>query len=307
MSRAVRFSEYGEVDVLEVVDVERPTPDTGEVLVEVRAAGINPGESAIRRGLLDDTWPATFPSGQGSDLAGVVAELGDDVSDFEVGDEVLGFTDGRASHAEHVTARTDHIVRRPPDVLWEQAGALKVVGTTAHAVIRAVGVERGDVVVVSGAAGGVGSATVQLAVGRGANVFGLASEANHGWLRDHGVTPVDYHGDGLAERIRDAAGGPIDAFIDTFGGGYVGLALDLGIGRERVNTIIDFDAAEKRGVQAVGGAEASNAEVLAELAQMITDGDLEIVIAETYPLEEVRAAFEALEQRHTRGKIVLIP
>src|SRR6188768_1482728 len=102
MPRAVRFDDYGGIDVLVVREVDRPVPGPGQVLIEVRAAGINPGEANIRKGLLRDRWPATFPSGQGSDVAGVVAELGDDVDRFAVGDEVFGWTDERASHAELV-------------------------------------------------------------------------------------------------------------------------------------------------------------------------------------------------------------
>jgi NADPH:quinone reductase-like Zn-dependent oxidoreductase len=163
MTQAVRFDRYGGIEVLKVVDVEQPRPRPGEALVEVRAAGINPGEAAIREGRLHAQSPATFPSGQGSDLAGVVVAVGDGVSAVAVGDEVLGFTDGRASHAEQVVVPEAQLTAKPPQVGWEQAGALKVAGATAYASVRAVGLDIGDVVVVSGAAGGVGSLTVPLA------------------------------------------------------------------------------------------------------------------------------------------------
>ncbi|HTX13418.1 MAG TPA: NADP-dependent oxidoreductase, partial [Solirubrobacteraceae bacterium] len=191
MPRAVRFDRYGDVDVLNVVDVERPAPQAGQVLVRVKAAGINPGEASIRKGLLDDRWPATFPSGQGSDLAGVVEELGPGDDAFAVGDEVFGWTDERASHAELVLVASDQLVLKPAGVSWEAAGALHVAGATAYAAVRAVGVSPGDTVVVSGAAGGVGSLAVQLAARAGASkVIGLAGERHHEWLRDHGVIPV---------------------------------------------------------------------------------------------------------------------
>lgn len=221
----MRFDRYGGPEVLEVVDVEVPPPDPGEVLVAVRAAGINPGEAAIREGALHDRWPATFPSGQGSDLAGTVKAVGDGVDSFAVDDDVLGFTDDRASHAEEVVVPATSIVHKPPEVSWEQAGGLKIAGTTAYASVRAVEVGEGDVVVVSGAAGGVGSLTVQLARLRGATVIGLAGEANHEWLTEHGAIAVNYAEPDLAEAIRAAAGGGVDAFLDTFGGGYVELAL----------------------------------------------------------------------------------
>jgi NADPH:quinone reductase-like Zn-dependent oxidoreductase len=287
--RAVRFDEYGGIDVLKVVDVDAPVPGPGQLLVRVKAAGINPGESKIREGMLHARWPATFPSGEGSDLAGVVEQVGDRVDGFAVGDEVLGFTNDRASHAELVVVDAADVTRRPPNVPWRAAGALFIVGTTAYAAVRAVGVHAGDTVVVSGA-----------------TVIGLASEHNHQWLSDHGVIPVTY-GDDVADRIRDASGGRVDAFIDTVSEEYVKLALELGVAPERVDTITDFRAGEKYGVKTDGTGAAATAEVLAELARLIGEGKLEVPIAHTYPLERVREAFAELEHGHTHGKIVLEP
>jgi NADPH:quinone reductase-like Zn-dependent oxidoreductase len=293
MPRAVRFDKYGGIEVLQVVEVERPIAGPGKVLVRVKAAGINPGEASIRKGLFAERWPATFPSGQGSDLAGIVEEAGPGVTNVGVGDEVIGFTENRASQAEFVLVDSGNLVPRPGNVSWEEAGALFVAGTTAFAAVRSVTLSPGDTVVVSGAVGGVGSIAVQLARNAGAKVIGLASEANHTWLTDHGIIPVTY-GDGVEDRIRAASGGKIDAFIDTFGGGYVELALKLGVPTNRIDTIIDFAAAAKYGV-------------LGQLAGLLAAGRLEIPIAKVYPLAEVRDAYRELEQRHTRGKIVLEP
>ena len=308
MPKAVRFDEYGDVDVLQVVEVPRPVPGPGQVLVEVRAAAINPGEASIRTGVFAQRWPSTFPSGQGSDLAGVVAEVGagvTGVTEVTVGDEVIGFTDNRASHAQFVVVEAADLTPRPAGVSWEEAGSLYVAGTTAFAAVRAVSLRRGDTVVVSAAAGGVGSLVVQLAKAAGATVVGLAGVANHEWLKSQGVIPVVY-GEGVADRIREVAG-RVDAFIDTFGGGYVELALDLGVAPDRINTIFDFEAAAKYGVRTEGNAEGGTAAVLAELAALVDKGALEIPIARVYPLDEVRAAFRELSARHTHGKIVLRP
>jgi NADPH:quinone reductase-like Zn-dependent oxidoreductase len=272
----------------------------------VKAAGINPGEISIRKGVFAERWPAKFPSGQGSDFAGVVDETGRGVAKFAKGDEVIGFTDERASQAEYVVVDAGNLVPRPANVSWEQAGGLFVAGTTAFAAVRAVNLKAGDTVVVSGAAGGVGAIAVQLARNAGAKVIGLAGEANQQWLRDHGVIPVLY-GDGVEDRIRSASGGKVDAFIDTFGGGYVELAIKLGVPPDRINTIIDFAAAEKYHVKAEGSQAAANAEVLGQLAGLIAAGRLEIPIAKVFPLSKVREAYQELEQRHTRGKIVLEP
>jgi NADPH:quinone reductase-like Zn-dependent oxidoreductase len=304
--RAVRFDRYGDIDLLKVVEVERPKPGPGELLVRVKAAGINPGEAAIRKGLMHAIWPAAFPSGEGTDLAGVVEELGPGVNEYALGDEVVGYTNRRASHADYVVVKASDAVRRPPSVPWEVAGALFVVGTTAYAAVRAVTPRPGERLVVSGAAGGVGSVAVQLAKLTGTAVFGIAGPGNQAWLRSHGVTPVAY-GDGLEERLRTAAGGRADAFIDTFGGGYVDLALRLGVRPERIDTIIDFAAAKKHGVKTEGSAAAATAQVLGELVGLIRDGKLEVPIAKVFPLDRVQDAYRELEQRHTRGKIVLVP
>ena len=306
MPQAVRFDEYGGIDVLRVAEVDRPVPGSGQVLVWMRAAGINPGEAKIRRGLLAQRWPATFPSGQGSDLAGVVEALGPGVTGFAVGDEVIGFTDNRTSHAELVVAEAANLIHKPAGVSWEAAGSLYVAGATAWAMVRAVAAGPGDVVVVSGAAGGVGSIAVQLAKIAGATVIGLASEANHPWLAGHGVIPVRY-GDSVADRIKAASGGRVDAFLDTQGGGYVELALELGVRPERIDTIADFAAKQTYGVKIDGNAVGGNARVLGELAALVDQGRLEIPIANTYPLAQVQDAYRELEQGHTHGKIVLKP
>jgi NADPH:quinone reductase-like Zn-dependent oxidoreductase len=304
MSRAVRFEEYGDVDVLNVVEVQDPVPGPGQLLVRVKAAGVNPGEAKIRDGLLAERWPATFPSGQGSDLAGVVQQVGEGVDGFSAGDEVIGFTGERASQAELVVIEAANATPKPAGVSWDVAGSLFVAGATAWAAVRAVSLVAGDTVVVSGAAGGVGVIAVQLAKRAGATVIGLASERHHEWLRSHGVVPVTY-GDGVAERIGEAAPDGVDAFLDLVGGGYVQLALELGVSPERINTIADFAAVDKHGVKSEGNAFGASAEVLAELAGLIDAGELEVPIAATYPLDQVRDAYRELADNHTRGKIVL--
>jgi NADPH:quinone reductase-like Zn-dependent oxidoreductase len=308
MARVVQFDSYGGVDVLEVRDVTRPVPEAGEVLVEVRAAGINISEAAIRAGAVHDMFPATFPSGQGSDLAGVVAELGSSVSGFAVGDEVIGFSNRRSSHAEYVSVPADQLTPKPAAVSWEVAGSLYVAGVTAYAAVRAVRLAPGDAVAIAGAAGGVGSIAVQLARRAGATVLGIAGPSNDAWLADHGAVPVNY-GDDLQARLRAAApSGHIDALLDFFGSGYVAMAVeDLGVPRDRVNTITDFAAVGQFGVQSAGGADAATAAVVAELADLVARGELEVPIAGVFALDDVRDAYRELEKRHTRGKLVLRP
>lgn len=305
--KAVRFDDYGGVDVLEVREVPRPVPGPGQVLVAVRAAGINISEAKIRAGLVRQVFPATFPSGQGSDLAGVVDELGDGVTTVSAGAQVIGYTDNRASHAEYVLVEEANLTAKPPEVPWAVAGTLFVAGSTGVGTVRAVDPTAGEAVVIAGAGGGIGVFAVQLAVRTGACVIGLASERHHPWLRERGAVPVAY-GDGVEERIITAAGeAPVAAFIDLVGDGYVELALKLGINTDRIDTVVDYPSAQRYGVKTDGGAAVAGAATLAELAEAVAAGEIVVPIQRTYPLDEVQAAFTELEAGHMAGKIVLIP
>jgi NADPH:quinone reductase-like Zn-dependent oxidoreductase len=305
--KAVRFDDYGGIEVLEVRDVARPQPGPDQVLVAVRATGINIGEAKIREGLVREIFPASFPSGEGSDLAGVVEQVGVNVKGVAVGDEVIGYTDNRASHAEYVLVEGANLTAKPPEVPWEVAGALFVAGVTGVATVRAVAPTAGEAVVIAGAGGGVGVFAVQLAVRTGARVIALASDRHQPWLLERGAFPIAY-GDGVSERITEAAEEiPVASFIDLVGGGYVELAIELGIARDRINTIVDYPSVAKYGVKSEGGAAAASAATLAELAEAIAAGNLVVPIQRAYPLEDVRAAFAELEAGHVAGKIVLIP
>ena len=306
-ARAVRYDAFGGREVLRVDEVAMPVPGDGEALVEVRAAGINPGEAAIRSGAMAQVFPSTFPSGQGSDLAGVVLALGGgDTASLAVGDEVLGWVDTRSAQATHAVVPAAQLVAKPADLPFEVAGALFVAGTTAHAAVEAVSPRPGETVVVSAAAGGVGSLVVQVLAERGVRVLGVASAANDAWLSSHGATPVN-HGEGLEERVRAAAPDGVDALVDLFGPDYLDLALALGVDPQRVATVISFERAGQVGATITGSAQAATAEVLASIAARAAEGGLEVPIAATYPLDAVAEAFAELEARHVRGKIVLLP
>ncbi|WP_329036531.1 NADP-dependent oxidoreductase [Streptomyces sp. NBC_01725] len=310
MPRAVRYDRYGAVDVLYVADVARPAPAADEVVVEVVAAGLNPGEIGVREGLAHAIWPATFPSGQGSDLAGEVVAVGSAVSTPTIGAQVIGFTNRRAAQADYVAVPADQVTPKPAAVGWDVAGSLFVAGTTAYAAVRAVGAEPGETVAVSAAAGGVGSLAVQLLRRQSVRVLAVAGEANHEWLASLGAMPIGYGEgiegiEGVEEQLRAAAPEGVDAFIDTYGSGYVELAMRLGVAPVRINTIIDFPAAKKFGTKSDGNMAAARADVLAELAALIAEGAISVAVSATYPVEQVREAYAELARPHSRGKIVL--
>jgi NADPH2:quinone reductase len=304
MSRRVQFDCYGPAEVLQVADVPRPQAGEGQVLVQVVTAGINPGEIAIRNGRLDAMFPATFPSGQGSDFAGRVVETGPGVTELAPGDEVLGWSDNRSAQADYVLSDPRHLTARPAALDWIRAGSLWAIGVTSFSAVRAVGIRAGEVVAVSGAAGGVGRLAAQLARRAGARVLGIASAASAEQLQAIGVEPVAY-GDGLASRLRELAPGGIDAFVDAHGDGYVDLAAAVGVAPDRIDTIIDFDAAQRLGAKTDASPQASNRDILATMAGYVAWGRLTMPIAAVYPLEQVRAAYTELAGGHVYGKIVL--
>ena len=300
--RAVRFDEWGDRSVLHVAEVPVPEVTPGRVLVRVRAAGINPGESAIRQG----AFGGDLPSGQGTDFAGIVVAVGAEVDGVDEGEEVIGWSWDRASQAEYVSVPAVQVVQKPRLLDWTVAGGLDVIATTAAAAVRAVDPRAGETVVVSGAAGGVGGFVTQLLANEGIDVIAVASEANHEWLRSKRARPVAY-GDGLQERITELATNGVDAVIDTHGAEYVRLGIALGVPVDRIETIIAFDEAAEVGAKTSGSADTADPEILGALALEVANGAIEVPVAATYPLDRVQDAFEELEQGHTRGKIVLIP
>jgi NADPH:quinone reductase-like Zn-dependent oxidoreductase len=304
MPKSVKFNTYGTLDVLEIVDVPRPTLGNAQILVKTKAAGLNPGEAKIRDGSMREKWPATFPSGEGTDFSGIVDEVGSGVTAFKPGDEVAGYTHERASHAEYVVTDEQRITVKPKNVSWEVAGSLFVAGTTAYAAIEAVDLKAGETIAISGAAGGVGAIASQLATNKGAVVIGIANEKYHQWLSDHNITPVGYDGD-IAAALSSAAKS-IDAFVDTTGHGYVEIAVGLGIDPKRIDTIADFPAVERLGVQGVGGAAAAKIEVLKELLDLIASGKIEVPIAGSFPIDDVKEAYSYLGAKHDIGKVVLV-
>jgi NADPH:quinone reductase-like Zn-dependent oxidoreductase len=303
--RAVRFDGYGDETVLQVREVPDPVPGEGEVVVRVVAAGTNPGEAGIRSGALASMFPAVFPEGQGSDLAGVIAAAGPGVSGVEVGEPVIGLSDGRDAQAELVLLPASRVVPKPEALDWDVAATLYVAGTTALALLQTVPVAAGDTVVVAGAAGGVGVFLTQLAVGTGARVLAVAGEANHDWLRQHGAEPVAY-GDGLEDRLRAAAPDGVGAFFDLFGNGYTDLAVALGTAPERVATVADFAAGERLGVQVTGMAALEDpAQGVRTLAAIASEGGFEVPIKARFPLEQVQDAYREVSRRSGLGKVVL--
>ncbi|MGW6740179.1 NADP-dependent oxidoreductase [Streptomyces sp. NPDC055025] len=314
--RAIQFSEYGPPSVVHVAEVAAPHAGPGEIRVAVRASGISPGEIRIRSGEMREVVPLTFPYRTGFDAAGVVDEVGDGVTGVSVGDEVFGMTDSAARGANADFAVLAAWAPRPAAWSWEEAGGAAGSAETATRVLDRLAVGAGHTVLVQGAAGGVGTVAVQLAVARGATVIGTASERNHDFLRSLGAVPTTY-GTGLAERIRALAPDGVDAVFDCAGGALPDLVAIAG-DTARVVTIADVTAAAhgvhmSHGVPSddTGTTVGASADPLAlhGLAIAVTlagEGRLRVPVAAAFPLTEAVAAHELSESRHARGKIVLV-
>ena len=306
MAKAIEFARYGGPEVLELVEAPDPQPGPGQVRLSVRAAGVNPIECKVRRGAMAEVHPLRLPTGLGSELAGVVDQVGEGVAALQVGDEVLGFSTTPA-YAELALADPAALTAKPADLDWATAAGLPIGVRTAYRVLELLHVADGDVLLIHAAAGGVGLFAVQLARARGATVVGTASESNHEFLRSLGATPVTY-GDGLGERVRGVAPAGVDAVLDASGRGELPLSIELAGGTERVLTIAAPDAA-KYGVAFSGGAGGPTVDVSSAIPlalELIAAGRLQVPIWKTYPLADAAAAHAESEGGHLRGKIVLL-
>jgi NADPH:quinone reductase-like Zn-dependent oxidoreductase len=313
MSRAVVATAYGGPEVLSVVDVEVPEPGPGEVLLDVRAAGVNPIDWKLYSGAFG-TDPARLPIRLGLEVAGVVLAVGPGVEDIPVGDHVIA-TGVVGGYAELVLVPVARLAPKPAQVSWAEASGLLLTGSTAWHTLEATGVGDGDVVLVHGGSGSVGRFVVQLARLRGAQVVATASEVTHADLRALSAVPVAY-GPGLADRVREAAGalGPVTVAIDTVGTDEaLDVSVELVADRSRIATIAGFGRAGELGIQLLGngpGADpgaAIRAAAVPRLVELAADGQLRITVARTYPLEDAAQAHRDSIAGHARGKLVLLP
>ena len=291
--------------MLHVEDVVVAPPATGEVSVRVRSAGVNPGEAAIRSGALEEQFPGRFPSGQGTEFSGIVTEVGEDVAGIAVGDAVVGFSDGRDAQADQVVLPATNVLPKPGALGWDVAAAIPIAAATATAMVTAVRPKSGETVVVAGGAGGVGFIVVQLVLRTGAAVIATAAPADHAALRGVGAVPVAY-GDEVAERILEAAPEGVDAFLDTYGRGQADLAVSLGVAPERIDTIIDFGAGERLGIHTDGMYALPDIRAaIVTVADLVAAGDVRAPVKASFPLEQVEAAYQALNDAPGVGKVVL--
>lgn len=307
MPRALVYNSQGGPEVLELVDVEPVFAEAGQISVDIKAAGLNPFDFKLRSGIIP--MPVEFPKGIGTDFAGVVTGVSANASyndgrPIHIGDEVLGWLD-TGSMRDQAVVPVSNVARKPAGLDWGLAGSLTTAALTAQASIDLMQPKPGDTVVVSAAAGAVGLVYCQLALKAGARVIGTASAANHEYLRALGVEPVNY-GAGLVERIAALTPEGITYVQDNWGREFIDDARELGLPADKICTIVDHKATAELGLANPGRYERSTA-TLEKLAKQFADMELVLPIERAFPLAEFRNAFELLESRHLRGKVVLIP
>jgi NADPH:quinone reductase-like Zn-dependent oxidoreductase len=300
MSETVSFSEYGDIEGLEVGQAPSAAPGPGEVTIANRAISVNPLDWMVVAGYLKDMVPLQLPAVPGNESAGVVEAVGPGVTSVAVGDEVIwsGFGGGYRAEA---TVPEATLTLKPKTIDFEQAASLPIAAGTGYAAVEQIAVTSDDVVLIHGAAGGVGSVAVQLAVRRGATVIGTASEKNHDYLRSLGAQPVLY-GDGLVDRVR--AIGTVTASIDAFGGaGSIAATTALLADLSRSVTAVSDEASQRAGIPALIHPD----DQLARVVELAAEGAFTIEVSERFALADARQALELSQGHHVRGKIVLIP
>jgi NADPH:quinone reductase-like Zn-dependent oxidoreductase len=299
--RALQYTAYGDPEVVEWGEAPDPHPGPGQIRVAVRAASVNPIDWKAFSGLMSGGEPMAGTGYLGYDAAGVVDEVGEGVTGVSVGDDVFGR--GRNTQAEY--ALLDSWAAKPPSIDWAVAAAAGVAGETAERGLRLLEVKAGDTLFVDGGAGGVGAVTVQMALARGARVIASASEANHDYLREIGATPVLY-GQGLAERVRAAAGGPVDAVFDVAGKTPVEDLISLVSEPSQVLSVANFAAGRAGARVTGGGADSRPMRALAQVADLLAQNKL-VIKVQTFPFDRAAEAYRISQAGHLRGKLVLVP
>ena len=309
MMKAVVIEEYGGLDTLTEKVVEKPTVLDNQVLVEVKAASVNPIDWKLREGQLENNYSFEFPIILGWDVAGVVREIGDHVVDYSVGDRVFARPDltRYGAYAEYTAVDELLLARIPDNISYTQAASVPLAGLTAYqCLFDALEIMEGHKILIQGGAGGVGSYAIQLAKLKGAYVAATASKKNHAYLKDLGADLcIDYHTENIEEILSD-----YDAVLDTVGEPVQSSSMKILRRGGNLVSIVDppnEELAKRYSIKEQFVWLNPNGDQLKELAKLLSEERLKPIVGETFPLNEkgVKNAHELSESTHARGKIIL--
>lgn len=303
MPKAYGFTEYGGPETQEHLDLAKPEPGAGELLVSVRAAGVNPVDWKIRQGHMAEVMPLTLPAVLGREVSGAVEEVGQDVVDFSVHDEILGsVAPGSGGYAEYALVTASTATKKPPQVSFTDAAALPVAAGTAYDALAQLDLHEGQTLLINGIGGGVGVIAAQLARDLGVFVIGTGSEAKRELAESLGATLVTY-GDGVADRVREILPDGVDAVLDLVGGDAARDVAGLVVDRSRLLSTAGPDTVSELG--GAGVERDGSGTVLATIVALVADGKLDPHVSDVVPLERAGEALASVESGHTRGKIVI--
>ena len=308
--KAVQINTYGGSDVVEInQDAPKPTPQKGQILVEVHASSINPIDWKIREGYMKDYFPLKFPIPMGRDFSGVVIEIGEGVTEFKTGDEVFGqasvLNGGSGAFAQFASANTTNIAYKPKRVDHIQSAALPLVGASAvQALEEHIKLQSGRKIVIHGGAGGIGSFAIQLAKATGAYVATTVSTKDMDFVKELGAGEViDYKNENFEEKIKD-----FDAVFDTVGGDTIEKSFQV-LKKDGVLVTMagmpDQKLAEKHSVTAIGQGTKTNTEHLNRVRELVDSGKVKVQIDKVFPLDQIKEAFDYQKRQHPRGKVVI--
>lgn len=311
--RAAVFESFGEPADVKLKDVELPELQEGEVLVKIKAAGVNPVDAVILKGKYKDMMPHKLPVIPGWDMAGVVEERGHGARRFLVGDEVYAYARRPevkwGTFGEYIVIPDSYLSKKPKSILFEEAAAIPLAGLTAYqSLYQAGNLEEGERVLILGASGGVGGFAIQLAKARHAEVIGVASEENHQYMKSLGADHcIDYNDNHVGEAAKTIYPEGVDLIFDCTSGETMkqslkalksgGKMVSLLTQKEDLEEDIDFEFVFVE----------PNARQLDHICQLVEEGKLQVKISKKYSLQEVSEALEQIGTSHTTGKIVIVP
>lgn len=313
--KAAFFKEFGELDNIQIGEMERPEPDEGEMLVKIEAAGVNPVDAAVARGMLKDAIPTEFPAIPGWDVGGTVVENGFSARRFKEGDEVYAYarrpTVSKGTFAEYVALPESYLAKRPKNISMEEAGGIPLVGLTAYqAIFDAGSLSEGQTLLILGASGGVGTLAIQLAKSVGATVIGVASKKNHEYMKSLGADEtIDYSDGDVGKQVSELTGGSIDLLFHCSRGDSLSECMVAGVVKDggKVVSITKSKPEDDWNVAYEYVFVEPNSSQLNHMAKLAENGKLKVPSTKTYSLDETAQALKDVETLHNRGKLIITP